>query len=327
MRSDLLAMTPAELRRLAAMHRLENRSAKQADIAAELGLGIRQVKRLWRAYKKHGERGLISGHRSHPSNRRRDPALVQQAVAIVREKYADFGPQFASEKLFERHGIKLNKESLRLAMIEARLWKPHPRRRNYHPPRERRLRFGELVQIDGSPHRWFEKRGPKCTLIVFIDDATSRILALHFSPAETTAAYFTAAKQYFGTYGMPRAFYSDQYSVFRVNLPDSKQDKTQFGRAMEDLGIELICASSPQAKWRVERANRTLQDRLIKELRLANISSIHEANAFAPQYIKAHNERFAIDPRSENNAHRTVDSQSNLDTILATHTIRRLTKD
>jgi len=166
------------------------------------------------------------------------------------------------------------------------------------------MRFGELVQIDGSPHAWFEKRGPRCTLIVFIDDATSAIVALQFIKAETTAAYFTTARTYFERYGLPVAFYSDKFSVFRINNSDTASDTTEFGRAMDDLQINLICASSPQAKGRAERVNRALQDRLVKELRLANISTIAEANTFLPTYMKAHNERFAIAPRDAANAHR-----------------------
>jgi hypothetical protein len=320
-------MTPAELRRLQAMHRLESRSTSQAMVAAELGISTRQVKRLWRAYKRDAERGILSGHRGHPANRKRDPAIMQNALVIIRDNYVDFGPQLASEKLLERHGIRINKESLRQAMIGAGIWKAHPRRRNYHPPRERRPRFGELIQIDGSPHKWFENRGPKCTLIVFIDDATSRIVSLHFAEGETTAAYFIAAKQYFERFGLPLALYSDQLRVFRLNLPTTESDTTQFGRAMEELNIELICANSPQAKGRVERANRTLQDRLVKELRLANINCITDANTFLTQYIFKHNDRFAVEPRSAEDAHRPIAWIPNLDTILASRNTRKLTKD
>lgn len=327
MRSDLLAMTAAELSRLRAMHRLENHSASQAQIATDLNLTVRQVKRLWKAYKLNGERGLISGHRMHRANRQLDSDLVARAITIVREEMADFGPQFASEKLLERHGIRINRETLRREMSKAGLWKPHPRRRSSHPPRERRPRFGDLVQIDGSPHAWFEDRAPKCTLIVFIDDATSRLVSLHFAVTETTAAYFHAARSYFERIGLPNAFYSDKYGVFRINLPDSEADITQFGRAMNELEIDLICANSPQAKGRVERANRTLQDRLVKELRLEQISSIAEANAYLPRYMELHNKRFAIPAREEANAHRPVESGMDLDKILATRISRKLTKD
>jgi transposase len=328
MRSDLLAMTPKELSRLAAMHRLEAGAASQAEIAAELKLGLRQIKRLWQRYRTRGEAGLVSGHRTHPSNRRGDPAQRERALTLVREHYADFGPTLAAEKLRARHGIAINRESLRQAMTAAGLWSPdRHRRRVVHLPRERRARFGELVQIDGSPHPWFEKRGPRCTLLVFIDDATSRIVALHFTTAETTASYFMAARQYFERFGLPQAFYSDRFSVFRVNADSiESSETTQFGRAMDDLGIELICANSPQAKGRVERANRTLQDRLVKELRIAGIADINTANDFVKNYIESHNERFAVAPRDERDAHRPVAQHERLGRILAPRRSRRLSK-
>ncbi len=326
MRSDLLAMTTEELRRLRAIHRLAAGTTTQARIAAELGLSARQVKRLWRAFRRDGERGLVSGHRGHASNRRRDPAQLKRAIDIVREHYADFGPTLASEKLRERHALDINRESLRAAMIAAGLWKPHPRRRTLHPPRERRACFGELVQIDGSPHAWFEQRGPRCTLLVFIDDATSRLGALHFTPAETTAGYFLAARQYFERHGLPQAFYSDRLNVFRINLETVNGDMTQFGQAMDRLGVELICANSPQAKGRVERANRTLQDRLVKELRLANISDIDAANTFAVTYIEEHNARFAVAARKSEDAHRPIVSDD-LNRILVGRRTRKLTKE
>lgn len=326
MRSDLLTMTAEELRRLGAMHRLAAGTANQGRLASELGLSLRQVKRLWRAFRDEGERGLVSGHRGHVSNRRRDPDELERALAIVRERYADFGPTLASEKLRQLHALNINRESLRTAMIAAGLWKPHPRRRTLHPPRERRACFGELVQIDGSPHAWFEQRGPRCTLLVFIDDATSRLGALHFTPTETTAGYFLAARQYFERHGLPQALYSDRLNVFRVNLDNVNSDTTQFGQAMDQLGVELICANSPQAKGRVERANRTLQDRLVKELRLADISGIAAANAFVATYIEEHNARFAIAPRKTEDAHRPIELEK-LHRILVGRRTRKLTKD
>jgi hypothetical protein len=265
MRSDLIAMSPQELRRLEAMHQLEARVATQGEVALRLQLSTRQVKRLWRTYRSNGERGLVSAKRGRPGNRRRDPADIERAIALVREHYADFGPTFASEKLAEQHQLAVDRETLRKAMIAAGLWRAKPRKAAYHPPRERRPCFGELVQIDGSPHAWFEDRGPKCTLLVFIDDATSALVGLRFAHNETTAEYFALARIYFAQYGLPQAFYSDRFGIFRINVASSPtNDQTQFGRALDQLDIALICANSPQAKGRVERVNRTLQDRLIK---------------------------------------------------------------
>jgi hypothetical protein len=286
MRSDLITMTPTELRRLEAMHDLEHGRATQAAVA-----------------------------------------LVARAIDIIREKYPDFGPSLGSEKLREIHAIVIDRETLRQAMIAAKIWKPKRRRCAYHPARERRPRFGDLVQIDGSPHAWFEERGPRCTLLVFIDDATSRLVGLRFSKGETTAAYFALAREYFTTIGLPQAFYSDRYSVFRSNSQSAGAGQTQFGRAMDELDVALICAHSPQAKGRVERANRTLQDRLVKELRLAGISSIEAANAFVPGYIEQHNRRFAVEPQDATDAHRQAPDAQRLCAILATRLQRKLSKD
>jgi len=196
--------------------------------------------------------------------------------------------------------------------------------------RERRPRVGELVQIDGSPHDWFEGRAPKCTLIVFIDDATSRLLDLQFYPSETTQAYMSSLKRYFKRYGRPVALYSDRHSIFTVNTKDAQSGEqlTQFGRALKTLDIEGVQANSPQAKGRVERANQTLQDRLIKEMRLVGVGSMEEGNAFLQQYMEKHNDKFAIKPASEDDAHRTVvHNEQELDLIFSIHYKRKLSKD
>lgn len=329
MRSDLLTMTAKELSRLDAMQQLQSGQANQAQIARRLQISVRQIKRLWRAYRTGGPSALISGHRRHAGNRKRDSALLEQAMMLVRERYHDFGPTLASEKLRECHGLNIDRETLRKAMISAGLWKSKPRKHAYHPPRERRRRFGELIQIDGSPHNWFEERGARCTLLVFIDDATSAIVGARFVKAETTNAYFTLASEYFARHGLPEALYSDRYSVFRINRDRQafKTEPTQFARAMDELGIELICANSPQAKGRVERANRTLQDRLVKELRLAGISDITAANQFLPAYLADHNRRFARPAQDFDNAHLALRPEQQLERILACRYARRLSKD
>ena len=328
MRSDLISMSPRELIRLEAMHELKAGTTTQKRAARRLGVSVRQVKRLWRVFKADGERGLISRKRGRPGNRRHPEGFVARAIALVREHYADFGPTLAAEKLLQRHGLKVDRETLRKAMIEAELWKPKRRRRTLHVPRERRPRFGELIQIDGSPHLWFEDRGARCTLLVFIDDATSKLVALRFVKAETTNAYFSLAHEYFTRYGIPEAFYSDRFGVFRMNLKDtSRGELTQFARAMDQLGIELICANSPQAKGRVERVNQTLQDRLVKELRLAGISDIESGNRFLPAYIDEHNARFAVLPLEDVDAHRPLSTNDDLERTLACRHQRKLTKD
>ena len=197
----------------------------------------------------------------------------------MRARYPDFGPTLATEKL-AIEGVSLSVETVRQLLIGEGLWKAKSVRRPViHQLRERRARLGELVQIDGSPHDWFEGRAPKCTLLVFVDDATSRLMYLQFVAAETTFNYFAGVRSYLTEFGKPLAFYSDKFGVFRVNIPNalSGTGLTQFGRALKELDIELICAHSPQAKGRVERANQTLQDRLTKELRLRDLSSLADS--------------------------------------------------
>lgn len=320
-------MSLAELRRLAALERLAAGTLTQRQVALQLRLSVRQVRRLWKAFQADGAVALQSKRRGRPGNRRIDPGTIGEALELVQRHYADCGPTFAAEKLLERHGLRLDHETLRRALIAAGRWVPtRNRRRTPHPPRDRRPCFGELAQIDGSHHPWFETRAPKCTLYVDVDDATSALLALHFAEQETTEGYFELVRQHITNYGVPFAFYSDKYSVFRLNLPaTTHQEPTQFGRALQQLDIQLICANSPQAKGRVERANGTLQDRLVKELRYRNISTIAEANAFVPEFIRGYNDRFAKLPASDADAHRTAPDPATLERILSVQFERTVT--
>ena len=324
---ELLTMSQPELRRLEAVQRLAAGSLTQCDVALQLGLSERQVRRLVRRFEASGVAGLVSARRGKPSNRRLDQTYVRAAIEIVARLYADFGPTFANEKLREEHGVFISDESLRQAMIAATLWTPKRRRtRKVHPPRVRRPQFGELIQIDGSPHDWFEGRAPRCNLTVFIDDATSRIVGLRFSPTETTWAYLTLMRTYIAKYGRPLAFYSDRHSAFRAPTSTDPQAVTQIGRALFELDIELICATTPQAKGRVERANATLQRRLTRELRLRKIDAIDEANAFVDTYMPMHNERFAQAPFCDVDAHRPTDG-FDLQRLLAVRYERALSKN
>lgn len=222
--------------------------------------------------------------RGRASNNRIDPATQEYAIALVKERYVDFGPTFAAEKLAEDHDVKVSRETLRKWMQDAGIWLSRKQRRTFHQRRLRRECLGELIQIDGSDHRWFEDRGGRCTLLVFIDDATSTLMQLRFVKSESTFTYFEALELYLAAHGRPVAFYSDKHAVFRVSNQSAKSGHgiTQFGRALNELNVEILCANSSQAKGRVERANRTLQDRLVKELRLAGISDMEAAMRFCP---------------------------------------------
>ena len=302
----VVAMSQGELTRYDMLLRVERGEMRVEDAATLLQLSRRQIFRLLSKLHADGAAGLVSAKRGKPSNRRYSDAFRERVISVVREHYSDFGPTLAREYLAERHDIHLACETLRLLMIQAGLWKDRDARRpRPYQPRYRRDCRGELVQIDGSRHWWFEDRGPQTTLLVFIDDATSELLHLKMVETENTFGYMDATREYIERHGKPVAFYSDKHSVFRnTNASAARGDgMTQFGRALEALTIEIICAHSPQAKGRVERANGTLQDRLVKAMRLAGISSIEDANAFLPSYIERHNQRFArpaFDSREHN---------------------------
>ena len=297
-------------------------SAATDDAAAGqlLGLERRQVFRLLKAYRTEGPSGLISKRRGRRSNRRKPEALRRAVLTIIRQWYWDFGPTLAAEKLREDHGIALGRETLRQWMIEAGLWRDRKQRKQVHQPRPRRECVGELVQVDGSEHWWFEDRGPQCTLLVFVDDATSRLMHLQFVESEFDAfAYFHAARAYLEAWGKPVAFYSDKHGVFRVNHPGALggDGMTQFGRALHALNIDIICANSSPAKGRVERANKTLQDRLVKELRLAGAATLAEGNALLPAFIADYNARFAKAPANNKDLHRPLRAGDDLDDAFA----------
>ena len=313
-------MSDGELRRLEVLRDLDRRRVTTEAAAQLLGLGPRQVFRLLKAYRIAGAAGLISKRRGCPSNRRKPEALRTKALALIRERYWDFGPSLAAEKLRGVHGITLGRETLRLWMVEAGLWLERKQRRKpVHQPRYRRECVGELVQVDGCEHWWFEDRGPQCTLLVFVDDATSRLMHLQFVESESTFAYFHAARAYLEAWGKPVAFYSDKHGVFRVNHPGALggDGMTQFGRALHALNIDIICANSSPAKGRVERANKTLQDRLVKELRLAGAATLAEGNALLPAFIADYNARFAKAPANNRDLHRPLRAGDDLDNAFA----------
>lgn len=297
-------MSQREAQRLGVVRQVLDRKMTQSQAALVLSLTVRQIKRLVRRVRQEGDKGLISRRRGVPSNRRIGEAVREHFIAIVRERYSDFRPELAREYLEREHGFTHSTETLRGWMMSAQLWKPKRRRQQrLHSPRPRRACRGELVQIDGSHHDWFEQRAPKCCLIAFIDDATGQVLSARFFDTETTQGYLGLVYEHASTHGLPGAFYSDRHSIFTKSDPEDPKP-TQFERALLQLDIEGICARTPQAKGRVERLFQTLQDRLVKSMRLQGITGIEAANAWLAGYLSEHNKRFAVQPASQVDAHR-----------------------
>ena len=326
--SGTITMSMRELDRLRVIQAVAEHQLKPGRAAERLCVSVRQIERLVLRYRADGARGLVSGKRARASNHRLPDGVAQRALALIRERYADFGPTLACEKLRECHGIELAVETIRSLMTAAGLWVPRKQRPpRIHQPRNRRSCLGELIQIDGSDHRWFEDRAPACTLLVFVDDATGRLMTLHFTATESTFSYFEALSKYLHAHGKPVAFYSDKASVFYVKNRSQTAGKgvTQFGRALYELNIDAFCANTSQAKGRVERANLTLQDRLVKELRLRGISTWEAANAYAPSFIADFNQRFGRAPKSDHDAHRALRPDDDLRQFLAYRVWRKVT--
>ena len=326
----VIQMSDRELTRLRVMIDLADDRLTVDAAAILMGLGRRQIYRLRRVFSADGPAGLASRKRGRPSNRKRGESFRATVLSLVREHYIDFGPTLAAEKLIARHGLRIGVETLRQWMMAEGLWVdrrhklPSP-----HQPRRRRECLGELVQIDGSEHRWFEDRGEMCTLLAFVDDVTSRLMHLRFVASESAFDYFRATKDYLETHGKPVAFYSDKHGIFRVNAKDAigGDRVTQFGRVLSELNIDIICANSPQAKGRVERAFGTLQDRLVKELRLAGISTIEAANAWVPAFMVDYNTRFGRAPENAKDLHRKLTEADDLSEVLAWREERTVTKN
>jgi hypothetical protein len=305
------------------------------EAGGQLLLSARQVGRLCAKVRQSGNKGVIHGLRGQPSNHQLPPGLLGQSLTLVKARYPDFGPTFANEKLRALHGMILSTNTLRAGMISVGLYTPRKHKPKHRAWRERRPCVGELVQLDGSDHDWFEGRGPRCALLVFIDDATSRILWAEFIAVEDTQMLLESVKKYLLLHGRPVSFYVDKDSIYKVNRQATIEEElrdaqpiTQFTRAMGELGIEMIFAESPQAKGRVERGFHTHQDRLVKELRLAGISDMSSANRFLREvYVPQHNARFEVVPASAHNAHRPLLKSHKLDEILSFRTERTVFND
>ena len=318
--AELVSMSAQELDRLTVIERVIEKRLSQVEAGKQLGVTPRHLRRMIERYCRDGAAGLVSKKRGKRSNNAYSGAVKNAVIALVRQRYHDFGPTLITEKLDEKHDIQLSHETVRRWLREAGIWKDRrQRRKRVHQPRYRRESLGELIQIDGSHHRWCEDRGPKCTLLVYIDDATGRLMELRLTDFESTFDYFHSTRRYLEQHGKPVAFYSDKHTVFRVNKvgATSGNGLTQFGRALHELNVDIIYANSSQAKGRVERVNKTLQDRLVKEMRLEGIDNMRQANEYLPTFIDQFNAKFAKEPTNPTDLHRSLTELDQLDEILS----------
>ena len=308
-------MSQKERVRLIVMQQVKNDELTLAQAHEVLGLSYRQTKRVWRRYRLEGDKALVHGLRGKPGQRAIDSALKQRILARYEERYPDFGPTLAAEYL-AAEGMKVDHETLRRWRLAQGKPQVRRRRQRHRQWRERKPCFGAMVQLDGSHHDWFEGRGPRCVLMVMIDDATNRVWAQFFEE-ETTHASYDMVEGWAKRYGLPQSLYVDRDSIYRCEGLGTieeqlagKAPQTQFGRAMEQLGVELILAHSPQAKGRVERQNGLLQDRLVKALRLEEINGMEKANEYLRAvFLPALNRKFEVQPASAADVHRDVPRQ------------------
>lgn len=333
MGQDRLWMSAKERRRMIVMQQVETEGTTLVEAAARMGVSYRQAKRIWKRWQADGDGGLVHRLRGQASSRRLDESFKAEVLELYRRHFFDFGPTLASEKLAERHGVRVVAETLRRWLHAAHLFIPRRAARVHRKRRKRRERFGSLVQLDGSHHEWFESRAGSGCAMVMVDDATGVTLA-HIGAEETTDDAYAVLRQWVERYGLPEALYTDKKSVFSARREPTEEEKrqgsgalTDFGRACWRLGIEIIEANSPQAKGRVERKNGVLQDRLVKELRLRGIGEIAAANAMLPAFCEELNDRFARPAASPIDAHRHAPGAETLNDMLCREESRVVQND
>lgn len=322
MNQDVVTMSQKELQRLPVIESVRAKQVTQVEAAVCLELSTRQVRRLERRFERDGPQGLVHRSRGRPSNRAKPQKLRRQVLELIREKYTDFGPTLASEKLAELHKIVLSDETLRLWMRAEGIFNGRRRARPHRQWRERRACLGQMVQIDGSHHDWLEGRSQKLVLMGYIDDATGKAYA-RFCDSEDLPAALDSFKRYCSLYGIPQSVYLDKHTIYRSPKEPTveeqlqgKDPKSQFERALAELGVQMIHANSPQAKGRIERLFKTFQDRLVKEMRLSRIRTLEEANRFLKGFLVRYNRRFSKAPRQPGNLHRPAPAGKVLGQIL-----------
>jgi len=332
-REDRIIMSMKEVRRLHILQQVLGRHMTQVEAARVLGLSSRQMRRLVKRVRQEGEHGLIHRSRGEPSNRRIAERLKGKVLKLYEKQYGDFGPTLAAEKLAERDGVTISDETLRGWLLDKGVDHFCRRKRPHRQWRERRGHVGELLQMDGSHHAWLEDRGPACVLLAYIDDASSRVFA-RFYEYEGTIPAMDSFQRYSQRYGIPMAIYADKHSTYRSPAEPTVEEQlagvkpmSQCERALAELGVEMIHAQSPQAKGRIERLFKTFQDRLIKEMRLAGVKTMEEANRFLEGYLPIYNQRFEVQPAQAADLHRPIPAGCELDAILCTKTERTVRND
>jgi transposase len=330
---DIIMVRQGELRRLHVIQRVLEKVIKQVEAAEILSLSGRQIRRIVRRIRDEGNRGVMHKSRGRPSNRRISPEIRDRVINLYRARYKDFGPTLASEKLLERDRIEISDETLRRWLIEAGDWKKSRKRGRHRQWRERKHHAGEMVQMDGSHHAWFEDRGGPCVLMSYIDDATGQAFG-RFYEYEGTIPAMDSFKRYIKKNGLPMRVYLDKHSTYKSTAKPTIEDElndvgplSEFERALRELGVEVSHAHSPQAKGRIERLFRTLQDRLVKEMRLRGIGTIEEGNQFLEEYLLLYNKRFSVQPKERDDVHRPLAKGVDLDAILCIKTERALRND
>ncbi len=330
---DMIMARQGELKRLHVIQKVLERVIKQVEASEILSLSTRQIGRIVKRIRIEGDKGIIHRSRGKPSNRRIPSKMRDKVIKLYRRQYEDFGPTLACEKLLERDGIGISDETLRRWLLETGDWKRIRKDRAHRQWRQRKHHEGEMVQMDGSHHDWFEGRGPRCVLMGYIDDATGKVFG-RFYEYEGTIPAMDSFRRYVQRYGVPLSVYLDKHTTYKSTAKPTIQDElnntkplSEFERALKEMGVEVIHANSPQAKGRIERLFGTFQDRLVKEMRLRGIRTIEEANDFLEGYLPLYNRRFAVCPQGKEDLHRPVGKGVNLDGILCIKTERRLRND
>lgn len=331
---DIIHMSLRELKRLKVIEEVIERRITQKRAALMVGLSERQVRRLVGAVREEGGIGIVHKARGRPSNRKVSEKVKARVLKLYEKKYYGFGPTLASEKLMEMDGIKMSDETLRKWLMDSGLWKKKRKRSSHRQWRARKECFGEMIQIDGSHHDWLEGRGPGLVLMGYIDDATSNVFG-RFYDYEGTLPAFASFKSYVRKYGLPQSVYLDKHTTYKSprkltveeELEGLEKPQSQFERALDELGVEVIHAHSPQAKGRVERLFGTLQDRLIKEMRLVGIKTKEEANGFLKDYLPKYNKRFRVCAANQTDVHVRLPRYFNLDSYLCVKTKRTIRND